>query len=86
MSESTYNEPRDADRLRAQQDRVRQFMADGSWHTLSQVADGCSCPEASASARIRHLRKEGYEVERRYVCRGLHEYRLVVGQLSVLAV
>ena len=33
-------------------------------------------PPASASARLRQLRKEGYEVQREYVRRGLWKYRV----------
>jgi hypothetical protein len=84
----TFEENRDGSRLQAQLDRVHAVMADGAWRTLRDLSESCGSPEASVSARLRDLRKPkfgGYEVERRYVRRGLHEYRLVVGQLRLVA-
>lgn len=80
----TYDRERDHGRLNAQLSRVLTVMKDGRWHTLADLsATTGGDPEASVSARIRDLRKEkfgGYEVERRYVDRGLFEYRLVITQ------
>ena len=85
---NTFDDQRDGSRLQAQLDRVHSVMADGAWRTLHDLSEACGSPEASVSARLRDLRKPkfgGYEVERRYVRRGLHEYRLVVGQLRLVA-
>ena len=81
-----YQPERDNARLGAQLLRVRAFMADSAWHTLEAIARGTGDPPASVSAQLRHLRKPrfgGHTVERRYVARGLYEYRLAApGQTS----
>jgi len=84
FSGATINPAKDAPRLSRQLDRVRDMMSDGQWRTLAQVAASCGCSEASASARLRDLRKArfgGHTVERRRVPggRGLHEYRINSG-------
>jgi hypothetical protein len=84
----TYDHARDARRLAGQQCRVLALMKDGQWRTLSAIAAHTKDPEASVSARLRDLRKPkfgGWEVERRYVERGLWEYRLKVGQLELVS-
>ena len=76
---ASYSADRDGTRLAQQMGRVRRVMADGTWHTLAELAAECDAPEASVSARLRDLRKPrfgGYTVERRYVSAGLFEYRL----------
>lgn len=62
---------------------VRDFMSDGSWRTLYVIAHFTGAPEASASARLRDLRRAGYTVVRRRTAgmRGLWEYRVVDGPL-----
>jgi hypothetical protein len=85
---ATYDHARDGRRLAAQHHRVLAYLRDGQWHTLSQIASYTKDPEASVSARLRDLRKPqfgSYLIERRYVRRGLHEYRLVIGQLELPA-
>jgi hypothetical protein len=75
----TFDQDRDGSRLNAQLSRVLAVLKGGCWHTLADVAARTGDPEASVSARIRDLRKPrfgGYVVERRYVERGLWEYRL----------
>jgi hypothetical protein len=74
---STYNEHRDSARLKLQQDKVRALMSDGNFRTLEEISLMTGAPPASASARLRQLRKEGYEVQREYVRRGLFKYRVV---------
>lgn len=54
---ATYNRPADAARLGKQLDRVRDLLLDGRPRTLRQIAAELDIPEASASARIRDLRK-----------------------------
>ncbi len=76
----TFDEKLDGDRLRSQLERVRRFMANHSdyWYTLAEIADELGYPEASISARLRDLRKQGYTVQRRRVItqHGLWEYRV----------
>jgi len=79
FSGSTYDAPRDHDRLTHLQDKVRRCMASGGWWTISALQHECGGTEASVSARIRDLRKPangGYVVEREYVRRGLFRYRM----------
>lgn len=85
---ATYQHQRDGERLHAQHERVRDLMLDSKWRTLSDIAEATGSPEASVSARLRDLRKPkfgAYLVERRYVRRGLFEYRLAFGQLELIA-
>ena len=86
----TFEQSRDGERLQAQLDRVHAYIRDGQWHTLKQIALACRSPESSVSARLRDLRKDkfgGHVIERRYVVRGLFEYRLRTEpvQLSLVA-
>jgi hypothetical protein len=78
---ASYQPDQDHKRLRAQLEKVRTIMADGQWHTLSELADAIRCKEQSASARIRDLRKDKYgsqTIERRRIDGGLYGYRMVV--------
>ena len=77
----TFDPKLDGARLASQLGRVRRFLASGRFVTLAQIAVAARCSEASASARLRDLRKPrfgSYVVERRRVpgARGLFEYRL----------
>lgn len=77
---STYQMQFDYERLSRLLDRVRSFMADTSWHTLSEIAGACGGSEASVSARLRDLRKLGMIVQRQRVGdprRGLFAYRVL---------
>jgi hypothetical protein len=84
---TTYDRTRDRERLKAQLTRVRVVMFDYQWHTLPELSSATGDPEASISARLRDLRKDkfgGYTIDRRYVERGLWEYRMApVGQLEL---
>lgn len=83
---STYVHQRDGQRLASQHHRVLAILRDGREHTLSELHALTGDPEASVSARIRDLRKPrfgSYLIERTYVRRGLHTYRLIVGQLEL---
>lgn len=76
---ATFDQERDGKRLNAQLFAVRAAMGDGQWWTLADLAERCGAPEASVSARIRDLRKPrfgGHMIERRFVRRGLFEYRM----------
>lgn len=73
---STYSAPRDFARLNAQQADVWALIKDGEWHTLRELAATTGHPEASISARLRDFRAMGRTIEREYVSRGLHRYRV----------
>jgi hypothetical protein len=76
----TYDHALDGSRLTRQLAKVAAFMADGRPHTLAELAEAAECSEASASARVRDLRKArfgGHVVERKRVGTGLWSYRLV---------
>jgi hypothetical protein len=75
----TFDPVRDAARLTAQLDAVRELMKDGQWRTLQQIAAAVGAPEASVSARLRDLRKErfgAWTVERQHVGGGLFHYKV----------
>lgn len=58
---------KDEKRLTGLLQRVYDFMADGRWHTLSEIRDACGGSEASVSARLRDLRRPErgkYTIER----------------------
>lgn len=75
----TFDEKTDGPRLRRQLDGVRRLMRDGGWRSLRAIASALSFPEASVSARLRQLRHEGFDVQRRrvHVGSGTWEYRVV---------
>ena len=84
----TFNLERDGRRLSMQHNRVLARLRDGEWWTLNRLSHATGDPEASISARIRDLRKPrfgSHVVERRYVSKGLWQYRLVTGQLELIA-
>ena len=57
------------------------FVSDGSWHTLSEIAAATGDPEASVSARLRGFRSMGCTVERRRrgnEMAGVHEYKVTI--------
>ena len=75
----------DADRITRQLDTVRRLMSDGAWRTLAEINEVSGVPEASASARLRDLRKDkfgGHEVlrRRREPGHGVWEYRVTPAQ------
>jgi hypothetical protein len=80
---TTYEPQRDRTRLKGQLARVADFMGDGKWHTVPELAAACECSETSASARLRDLRKTqgdfpGLTIVREYVSKGLWRYRMVL--------
>ena len=81
ISGTTFDPALDGPRLNKQTQAVHGLMADGAWRTLAEITAATGAPEASASARLRDLRRvHGLMVERRRrgdLARGLHEYRLV---------
>ena len=81
-----YVASRDDIRLTGQLLRVWNFMCDGLWKTLPQIAEATGDPEASISAQLRHLRKPrfgGHTIEKQYITNGLYRYRLIVNQDGV---
>lgn len=78
---ATYDEKKDKIRLARQLLRIFAIMADRQWHTLMYLANATGCSDASASARLRDLRKQRFghfNIERRRhaALDGVHEYRL----------
>ena len=77
----TFERKRDGKRLNAQLTAVYWLMRSGEWYTLQKISDATGAPMQSASARIRDLRKTaflGATVERRFVSKGVFEYRLIL--------
>lgn len=81
----TYSPVLDRARLNKQLAAVFGLMKDGVWRTPAEIATGAGCDWASASARLRDLRKSrfgGYTVLRRRRAgaerAGVFEYRVVV--------
>ena len=76
---SDYIHKRDGIRLTGQLERVFNVMKNGDWITLRQLATKSKCPEASASAQLRNLRKDrfgGYLIEKKYSHLGVFLYKL----------
>lgn len=76
---ATFDRARDGKRLNGAMLRVYLVMADRQWHTLADLAQRFRMSEASASARLRDLRKArfgGFTVERRNMGGGIWTYRL----------
>lgn len=79
----TYDSERDKVRLNKQLQAVYAVLSHVTcWMTLAEIAAAAECGEASASARLRDLRKQkfgGHRVDgrRRAGADGLWEYRLV---------
>jgi len=59
------SEPADIPRLNRLLDRVLHVMRDGQEHTLRELAQRCGGGEASVSARLRDLRREGLPITKR---------------------
>jgi hypothetical protein len=88
MTSEFYEEPefygagfdpdKDAERLRSKQAQIKSIMVDEKWHTLRELSEATSTPEASVSAHIRCFRRPshgGHIVDRRRV-ENYYEYRL----------
>lgn len=78
-----YSAEHDKARLTGQLADVFAVMADGAWHTLSEIEEATGHPGSSISAQLRNLRKErfgSYVVERQSRGDrelGLFEYRVL---------
>lgn len=73
----SYVEGLDRDRLTGQLKTIRDYMLDGVWRSLPEIAEATGFPEASISADLRHLRKlrfGAYQVEKRRRTVGTWEY------------
>lgn len=66
----------DVPRLSRQLKHVHDVMLDGKHRSLRELAHDCQCPEASASARFRDLKRLGFPVEKKNLGRGLWHYWL----------
>src|SRR5512146_438252 len=77
----TFEPKKDGDRRKHQLQDVYAAMQDGCWRSLYRIRAMTGHPEQSISARLRDLRKTKfgkYEVKRRRMTDGTHEYRLVI--------
>lgn len=88
---NTYDHEADHDRLAKQLRRVYLFMCDGEWHASTEIECCTGIWWASASARLRDLRKEkfgAHTILRRGVGDGtrLFEYRLIVNDAPAVLV
>lgn len=77
----TFEPDQDGIRLSGQMKRVFDFMSDGGWHTLREIAAATDSLETAVSARLRDCRKSrfgGHLVELRRVPGrpGVFQYRL----------
>jgi hypothetical protein len=76
----TFNAMLDTQRLNKQAQDVFDVMADGKWHSLSEISKITGHPEASVSARLRDFRKQrfgGHRVERARIFSGWWLYQLI---------
>jgi hypothetical protein len=79
---ATFNAAADTSRLNDQTRRIFDVMRDGAWRTATEIEKLSGIGWASASARLRDLRKEqfgGFQVDRRRrepADRGIFEYRV----------
>ena len=78
---TTYEPIHDEQRLKSQYYQVCGLMLSRCrWWTLGEIEGALGYPQASISARLRDLRKEGFDVQRRRRGNpklGLFEYRVV---------
>lgn len=75
----SYSPKLDQTRLKGQLERVQKLMSDSVWRSLAEIADKTGCSEASASARLRDLRKPKFglwTVERRRIRTGWYLYQV----------
>ena len=92
---SDYVPELDRVRLTGQLLRVFEYMSNGKWRTLREIGDAINEPEASISAQLRNLKKDGmnkqnvnyggHEVPKRRRGNkksGLWEYKLIINESS----
>ena len=74
----------DDKRLTGQIKGICELMKDGVWRTLAEIEAKTNYPQASISAQLRHLRKEGFgkntinKRRRGEETQGLFEYQLIL--------
>lgn len=73
----TYDPEEDRERLESALSRIYQAMQAGGWWTLRELANVGCCSEASASARLRDLRKQRFRAL--YPCGGVEAKRVGAG-------
>ena len=85
FSGADYSEARDKYRLGKQAVKVYNYMHNNGWQSLNAISKATNSPEASVSAQLRAFRRPSfqpvdaiYEVDKRYVSKGLWEYKLIV--------
>lgn len=71
---STFEPVRDEERLSKQLKAVHDVMKDGQRRSLRALADAAGCPEASASARFRDLKRLGFPMQKQNLGGGLWTY------------
>lgn len=71
---STFDASRDEERLSKQLGAVHAVLKGGQRFTLRQLADAAGCPEASASARFRDLKRLGFPMQKENLGGGLWSY------------
>jgi hypothetical protein len=77
---ASFQQWRDGERLQRQLSIIRTIMSDYEPHTLDTLAAAAGCSTASASARVRDLRKAkfgGYRVTRTWLGGGVWSYCMV---------
>lgn len=73
----------DKERLTGQMRRIYNYIKNGEWNTLDEIATATGDPHASISAQLRHLRKERFGehiILKRFRgerLNGLWEYRFI---------
>ena len=75
----------DFERFTKNRKKAWEFMSDGEWHTIWEVAEFVGCAETSASALLRDFRKRQYgahTVDRKYEGNGVYLYRVIPNQLT----
>ena len=79
----TYDRDLDRPRLLTQLQRVKDYMADGPYHSLRAISEATGAPEASVSARLRDMRRPvdkkglGLRIDDQRMLGGLWLYRWV---------
>ena len=91
---SDYVAELDEIRLTGQMLKVFEYMRNGKWRTLFEISDATTEPEASISAQLRNLKKDGHNKQnvnygghtvlrrRRGGKGGTWEYKLIVNHSS----
>jgi len=72
-------------RLTGQMLKVFEYMRNGKWRTLFEIADAINEPEASISAQLRHITRSyngGHKKEKRRRTCGTWEYRIIPNHSS----